>query len=568
MAAIVQIHPGMRFEPITVSFTEAATPTAGDDSSGQLGTFTFTTPERVSSIDYRDYSSEETVFGPSILMGAECTIFDSEKGFASGTIEDVQVNRAAGTITASGMLRSGALSIYNVQAQPFVGTVDDAFRYYLGLAKITDKILVESDLAAKRVTFPGWHGELWHHLKQMAASLGAEIALVADTFILRTLGTQVVGSYEKSELTVGFGTPSLAQSVEIYYYNNRAITDRLVYPPGGWNSDVEVLTVNAEETEVYTLELNASISSFQAPVMKEFVANSHNSSSVYTIVTDDGLPVKPAQWAAYGGSLTIEIGEDTRSLVVTLRGARGVPLATGGTSRTFAVALGSDLTGNRYSTLRIVGTGVSFDKKLLTLPTGVPATMSGTDVGITIENPFLSSLEQAYQVGVPAARRFSGSVPSLTVSTPHLELEQATDFSLGTDFQTVRQGLQGDMGSGTNFTYENVKGHTEQEAGTPLTYRKDLDYWQDRTAPADINQTLGNIQGARIFEPSSRRWFRIREATIDPGMVTVSSADDDNTYADASYHWEGKTYLDLSSEVPLNFSYLNADMAGLFDGFN
>lgn len=567
MASVIHVPPGMRFEPISVSITEASTPTAGDDSSGQIGTFSFTTNARMSSEAYEEHRTRETEFGPSILLGSECTIFTSERGFVSGVIDDVQVNHDAGTINASGLVRTGALSVFNIQAKPWVGTLDGAFRYYLGLAGITTGIEVDGDLAALQVNFPGWYGELWFHIKQMVASVGAELALVADTFLLRRLGTQQVGPFEKSSLSVTYGTQTLAQSVEVYYFNNRQISNELVYPPRGWNSEVEVLTVNAEETEEYTLELEASISDFQSPVMREFVSSDYTSSSVYTIVADDGRPVKPAQWTAFGGSLNIRIGEDTKTLVVTLTGARGIPLATGGTAKTFSVALGSDLTGNRYSTLRIVGTGVAFDKQVLTIPTGVPASRTATEVGITIENPFLSTLDQAYTVGVPAARRYSGYVPAMTASGTHLTLDLASDFSLGTDYETVREAVSNEIGPGVAMTYANVKSFTEGEAGTPLTYRSDLDYWQGRAVSEDLFQPFGNIQGARLFEPEARRWFRIREVTLEPGTFSIARADDDNRYDDAAFHWEGQTYQDMSIGIPNDFSYLNADMAGLFDDY-
>src|SRR5690606_17171476 len=143
--------------------------------------------------------------------------------------------------------------------------------------------------------------------------------------LLRPIRKRIATQNRDTTRSVTTGGDTLARAVEVYQYNNRPITNELVYPPEGWNPEVEVLNVNAGETAEYTLELSASISSFQAPVMQTFVSQGHSSSSVYTVVADDGLPVSPALWEGSGGSVRIEIAEDTSHLLVTLRGATGVP---------------------------------------------------------------------------------------------------------------------------------------------------------------------------------------------------------------------------------------------------
>src|SRR5690606_11121151 len=117
------------------------------------------------------------------------------------------------------------------------------------------------------------------------------------------------------------------------------------YPPGGWSPDVEILNVNAGEIAEYTLELSASVSAIQTPTMLTSVTPEHATSSVYTIVANDGLPVTEALWSSRGGSLIVRINPDTQSLTIRMRGATGVPLSTGGAATNFLVALASDPSG-------------------------------------------------------------------------------------------------------------------------------------------------------------------------------------------------------------------------------
>src|SRR5690606_33369235 len=94
---------------------------------------------------------------------------------------------------------------------------------------------------------------------------------------------------------------STAQSVEVYEYDLEWVEDGLMYPSGGWTPEVAVLNVNAGETAEYTLTdpwLSASLVSIQEPEMVTFVSQEHDSSSVYTVVADDGLPVAPGLWAS------------------------------------------------------------------------------------------------------------------------------------------------------------------------------------------------------------------------------------------------------------------------------
>src|SRR5699024_12814453 len=80
----------------------------------------------------------------------------------------------------------------------------------------------------------------------------------------------------------------------------------------------------------------------------------------------------------------------------------------------FALALSAASGGSsRYSTLRIVRKGIVQDnEKTPTVNTGIPESVTGTDVGATIDNPFLFDRERVATAASRAARQFSGAVLS------------------------------------------------------------------------------------------------------------------------------------------------------------
>ena len=542
---------------IDYSVTEDSTPLSAGDSSGSVGTFSATLPRDAGAFVSapRSFRTLLATVGPTIFEGSEIRLTDSRKGYTLGNVTGVTESRDGATITLTGVSRLGKLSVYGIQAQPFVGTLRNAFLYYAALAGVTTDVFVDDEIAGRPVVFQGWHGELWYSMKQMAAAQDCDLSLVSGVILLRAIRKREATQNRETSRSIATGGGTLAQAVEIYRYNNRAVTDELVYPPGGWNEEVEVMNVNAGENAEYTLPLSASITTFQSPVMQTHVAPDYSASSVYTIVADDGLPVPPGLWDAYGGSLTVEISPDTRNLLVTLRGPVGTPLASGAAATNFSVALGSDVTGNRYSTFRVVGTGVAFDKTKVTIRTGVPASATATEVGVTIDNPFISTVDELYRTGTRAARLYAGASMSLSGQVISINKRGDTGQAQYPTYGSVRDEVIGRLGAGTTYADEQII------YPPGATYGSVRDYWFDFFRDDDVDQVFGNAQGARVFDKKSRRWYRIRSATPTPAGISIQ-ADDDLLYGDHVAFYQGRTYGDLVA-LNSNLTYMQSELAGL-----
>lgn len=292
--------------------------------------------------------------------------------------------------------------------------------------------------------------------------------------------------------------------------------------------------------------------------MQTFVPKSYDSSSVYTIVGDDGLAVPPALWAANGGSLSVSISRDTTHLVVKLQGATGIPTTAGVASQGFSVALGSDVSGNRYSTLRIVGTGVAFNKVKKRIRTGVPEERTATDVGVTIDNPFISTVDDLYRTGTRAAKQYAGVTMSLRGDVIAINRRGDSGVATYPTYGQVQESLTSSLGAPTYSDVEDYYSSLSLDS-----YESVRQHWFEVFRDDDVDQVFGNAAGARIFDQRTRRWYRIREASPTPGGISLGSADDDLIMGDVQAFYNDLTYGSVQDLLGL-FTYREAELAGLW----
>lgn len=500
---------GYPFQLTNYSVDEQASPLSAGDSFGSTGTINLTLvrPDKYVTPAPGTGWDKVNMFGPNWLIDKSVVFTDGTKGTIVGSVESVNPNDNDATISLTCNTRLDELNVYGVQAQPYVGTLGGAFTYYLSLAGITAGFSIDTQVANRYVVFQGWTGELWFHLKEMGVAQDCDISLVDGVILLRPIRTRVATPGRDTERSTQTGGGPLARAVEVYRYGSRPISNELVWPPGGWKAETEEQNVNAGEDAEYVLELSASVSTIQPPVMVDNVSPDYAASSVYTIIANDGLRVPKAAWEANGGKVQVLIEPDTKSLRVKLHGARGLVTASGALATNFRLALASDTTSNNYSTLRIVGTGVAYEKEKITVRTTVPENKTATEIGVTVDNIFLNTVDEAYRAGIRAALAYSGYQPTL---------------------------------SGT-VTALNGLGENGQE-----------DF-----------QVFGNVQGCRVWDSKSKRFYRIRQGTSTPGFVQGFQADDDLTCADAEQADGDKTYGEIQ-EAWGDLTYKEIFMAGLY----
>ena len=541
---------GSVYEVSQFSVEEASTPLAAGDSSGQVGSISLTIPK---PDEFVQASNPINVYGLMHLIGKKVKLTDTYKGYTIGTIQSAQYSADNSVIQISALSRLVDLNIYNVQVEPFSGLLADAFEYYLSLASITTDFVVldtvDRQLSTETVAFQGWSGELWYNLKQIATAIDCDISLVSGLIVLRPIRGHVATRGRDISRNIAVNSGNFAKYIEVYQYSNHAITNEIVYPAGGWKSGLEIISVNAGETIEKDLQLSASVSSIQQPIMQTYVGPYDNSSSVYTVM-GNGYIVNPDLWKNSGGKLTVAINPDFKSLKLTVTAPSGIPGVDGNEIKTFSLALPDDSGAANYSTLRIIGTGVAYDKKLKRFPTGVSSAQASSEVGITIDNPFLSTIEDVNRTGIRAIRKYNGSEYILSGSVVSVNSLGDTGIVTGYDYAhfaglyPAKTYAEVDTAQGTKTYFEVVK---ELNAGITDSLS---------------NQVFGNVAGSRIWDSISKRWYRIRSSTLDYSSISFS-AEDDLMHEDIFNElFNGNTYNTIKGWYT-GLTYAQVDLLGI-----
>lgn len=291
----------------------------------------------------------------------------------------------------------------------------------VGLPNVLYPVDIPNDIGNRAVVIPGWSGNVWDNLKQLCAVQKIEVALVGNRIVFRHLRTTTHNLDRTVTQSWDVNSQNTARQIQIYYYNHKYTTRGEVYPVIG--DEPSTYQVDAGEVMTFSVQMQASLLTVEQPVATEFVQNRPypNTSGVYSVVGNDNLPIKPAQWTANGGSVRVAIDEvDSSILHVTITGASDTTYAP------YRIAMSS---GNHYNSLHITGTGVFWDKKLLTLDTGASTAVTGEAVGTVVDVPYVSTLSQAYDMGLRIAQRYAG--PTYTLASNLVPAQSPQTLPLG-----------------------------------------------------------------------------------------------------------------------------------------
>lgn len=507
---------------VMFSVQEDATPIDPSSSFGGVGVIT-------AGLD--EFHDSQRLIGEVVLT-------DGSRGKTSGTVTGVSSTDGNLSVTADSRL--GLLNTDRV-AQPFVGTLGQAVQYYCDLVGIPNDVLVDANVSSRPVVYPGWVGNVWVHMKQLLAAEQVEMSLVFDRVYVRPLRVLAANQEKLSSSGWSVSNANAAHTVEVYYYNNVAGANMEVYPLT--TEEPNIYTVGANETQVFTQKLNATLTHVNQPEIINFVENRsyNNTNGVYAVTGSDDKPITASQWAAQGGFLSVRITDDPSIIEITVRGASMEELAP------YRISMSSG-SGNHYNALHITGTGVAWDRRSITLRTGVNPDSTSTEIGVTVENPYISTREQAYSLGMHTAKAYagvdytlSGTAYDLNRSGQGRNLIQATieDFNMaylpGTPVEEFNDEWVGEAVSGFNA------------------------YWEEQVDLLWENQLFGNAPGARVLGKDA--YFRIISATTTESSVQFTAALDtlmddfndtwpDGTLSEFNAQFAGMTMKDFSV-IPL-----------------
>lgn len=158
----------MPVESFTVNLSSQSLDSA--DSSGSVGEFD-------AGLLLPQYNSVFGDFGIGFVQGKKVHL-DTGYGTLIGTVSEVSLQDGV-TLQVSGETNMGVLNAFNITAPPFSGTIPALILSYFSLlGDAAPPVEFDPELKNRRITAPGWHGELWFHLKLLCA---AEKLLISVT---------------------------------------------------------------------------------------------------------------------------------------------------------------------------------------------------------------------------------------------------------------------------------------------------------------------------------------------------------------------------------------------------
>jgi hypothetical protein len=255
----------------------------------------------------------------------------------------------------------------------------------------------------------------------------------------------------------------------------------------------------------------------QANVAKDYAGPA----SVYAVSGNDGLPITPSQWTAQGGDMSFAIKGDGSIIEVTLTGPDFPSLAP------FTIGLNDG--SNSYSTLRITGDGMNFNKQVYTEKTGLTASDTPVVNAGEIDNKAIDTLEDAKRYALFARRLYS--LPTQTFSTSATEfprLEGSVPTVLFPTFADFNDTLTAGY-SFTNFN-SDYSGLTFDDFTVQLGN--------------EVPQGFGEVSGARVRLDDAM--YRVRNVTTDPNVISID-AEYDTLFSDLNDVYLAVLWSDLEA---------------------
>lgn len=540
---VTVVSTGQTFEPLDISQTEDVFSSDISTPSGGIPLITITLPPHL------DFLS---------LVNEAVKVESSTLGSTSGVLTEISVNNAdAPTCTLNTKLNP---LVRLARAKPFVGKLQDLVAYYFKLGGMVSGFQFHKDMPNPTVNAQGWEDTIWTRLVKLQTVYRFEIALVSDYIEIRPWRTRVADIGHIQSTTYNYSSLPISRTIEADYFTNRHITNALVYPVDGVKEDAVTITADAREVVEVEIPVSASLSSIKAPQFRDNISRDYRGpDSVYTVIDKNGWIVRASDWNRHGGKLTARIGPDSKSIIVTFV---GMNLSSRAPYRVAFAPLeqvteddGSKVTKpNRdlaFDSLYIIGSGVGFKKTTVTIQTGARPEDIVEEVGAQISEPEISSISQLYNAVFPILCEAGGGKIRLSGTIARINQRGETGELSGIPYETVESLHDG-------MTY----GMMEDDIHAGRDYGQVESYYNQHLVFEFDNQAFGNAAGARLFDPKTRRWYRVISATINPTNISFE-AEDDLLYGDVEDWLDGKTYGYVEDQLWAGLTYRQLELRGL-----
>jgi hypothetical protein len=488
---------------VSYSYTEGSTPLVPGDESGAIGDM---------SIDVMNCNNASI-----LLYKDEFYLQDNLHGSVLGEVENVSGSNDL--ITMGGRSRLALLNVDKI-IPPRSGTIGAVMNAVFGDVGITSAIILDTALSPAVINAPGYEGDVWVYVKDLCSAYEVEVTVIREYIIVRPTRQRIIDSTNILERNWQVQDIELAQTFDVAYYNYSPESNFLVFPKGGWTPEVQVYQVEANETVVFEIPIDFFLTSINQPTVQDTVAKEYaGPSSLYSASGNDNLPVTAAFWEDFGGDMSFAIKGAGNVIEVTLTGPNYEPLSP------YSISISDGSTS--YSTLRITGTGMNYERLIYTEKTGLSSDEAPLLKGQEIDNPAISTLAQAKRYALFARRLYS--LPRQTYSTSARTFDRLKG-SVPTIFFPTFDEFSDDLPAGYTFTSFNndYSGVTFQEFTVEL----------GNTVP----QGFGEVSGSKIQLEDAM--YRVRSVNITPDVVSIE-AEYDTLFSDLNPIYGAALWEDL-----------------------
>lgn len=512
--------------------TEDATPISLADIGGGVGSIDFT-------------ALEDDAFDGSIRLRRQpFELYDPTAGVQAGVIDSI--NFQDGIAKVAGFPSSYTL-VSRKQSLAFSGTLSAAFYYYFALGGITDGIVIDSALSleAIHVDLPPWNDEVWRMIRSLATVHGLEVSAVAGTYIIRPLRARELDFTSTADVSFDVGVGEAAAKVTVEYQDREWQASGVLYPD--MSQDIltrEILSVSAGEVFQTNIPVNAWLATVEQPSHVLSLPFDTTPSSAYSVVDKDNVPVSPTDWRNSGGNIIAEIGEDGRSIDLTIMASHTQSRAP------YRIASVSKDGEFAWGTLYIRGSGIFFTEKELTVATGADTDVAPADSEVRFSNPMIGSTEDAVRALCNVALRRAGFEATISVTSQSVNRRGRLGNVLGPTFDEFASLYPTD-------TFDSFV------ADFPTQTFDEFDASMLEGSRADFeNQAFGGVAGARTRYRDAM--YRVETATISPDEYQWTALAD-TTFDEFDAEWGGGVTFDqFAAEWGPNATFDDFDAAPLW----
>ena len=243
----------------------------------------------------------------------------------------------------------------------------------------------------------------------MASAENFEFAIIGDKVHIRDVGTTAF------DITNVGATPTInpqstlsGKEIVIPYSNAHYVAGTVYDAEQDGNN---IITVDAGSTTTTSVKWEISPLYVESPTRSDTWPVEPGQ---YYVIDSEGLPLLAEEWEAYGAYVTANIDpEDSSAIQITVKGPSTEVTLAGGPYK-----LAASDSGVEYAALKLAGAGVYAGENSLKLTTAIDASKYTRATVNTINNPFIGTLEQAYDRGVWASLKASGPTVGLSLSVP------------------------------------------------------------------------------------------------------------------------------------------------------